>query len=371
MQERDSSIRPTRRGARRRRTFAEAVAVALAGTVLSGLAASAAHATGRTLRVLTWSDYLEPSIVAEFERDQDVELSFEYYVADDERDRRMAGRGGTGLDLLLVNGEQIERYAERGWLEPIDPERVPNRSLVDARWADAYPAAERYGVAYFWGTLGIAWRADLWPAGFPTWRSLLDPDPGLAGRIGMSGDGRELIGIALKAQGDSANAAEADRIRAAGRSLAAQRPFVSAYGYAGLDAAHPLVTGEQVAATMYNGDALALAGLEPEIRFGLPAEGGLLWVDYWTIAAGSADKALAAAFVDFLNRPDIAARNAAGLSYLSPLSAARALAGEGAMTGPTLNPGADELERTDTLRTLPPRARKVVNTVAAYLLIAP
>ena len=321
--------------------------------------------------MLTWSEYLDPSIVAEFEAAHDVTLDFEYYDSDDERDRRLSERGGAGHDLILVNGEQLERYASRGWLEPVDPQRIPNAALVDTRWAAAYPGAERHGVAYFWGTLGIAWRADLWPAGFPTWRSLLAPDPALAGRVAMSGDGRELVGIALKAGGDSANSADPERVRAAGRRLAAQRPFVAGYGYDSLDAEHSLVTGRVVATTLYNGDALTLAELEPAIEFALPAEGGLLWVDYWTVSSTSTDKPLASAFLDYLSRPDIAARNAAWLNYVSPLSDARKLAKDGAGTGPVLHPSRHELERADYLRALPPRSRKLVNTIAAELLHAP
>ena len=371
---RTAAVRGRRADGSVRRSLPVAIAVAAgisAAAPVAAPAAGPARAASHELDVLTWSEYLDPAIVAEFEADYDVELDFEYYDSDEERDRRLSERGGAGHDLILVNGEQVERYAARGWLEPIDPNRIPNAALADTRWAAAYPGAERYGVAYFWGTLGIAWRSDLWPAGFPTWMSLLDPDPALAGRIAMSGDGRELVGLALKAGGDSANSADPGRITAAGRLLAAQRPFVTGYGYDSLDADNSLVTGRIVATTLYNGDALTLAELEPAIEFALPAEGGLLWVDYWSVSSTSTDKALASAFLDFLSRPDVAARNAAWLNYVSPIAEARALAGDGSGTGPVLNPSAEQLERADYLRALPPRARKLVNTVAAHLLHAP
>ena len=346
-------------------------ALALGAAALSGAISPGAVAEPIELDVLTWSEYLDPEVVAEFERDYGVRLDLEYFDADEERDRRLSERGGTGHDLLMVNGEQIERYAARGWLEPIDPARVPNAVRVDARWRDAYPGTDRHGVAYFWGTLGIAWRSDLWPEGFASWRSLLAPDPALEGRLAMTGDGRELVAMALKAAGHSANAGDAAPIAEAAALLEAQRPFVAGYGYGSLDARNPLVTGEAVAMPMYNGDALVVAELEPGIEFALPEEGGLLWVDYWAISSTSTKKALAAAFVDFLNRPDIAARNAEALSYVSPLAEARALAPDGAGTGPVLNPGAEALGRAEFLRALPPRGRKRVNTVAAQILGSP
>lgn len=71
-----------------------------------------------------------------------------------------------------------------------------------------------------------------------------------------------------------------------------------------------LVTGEVWAAQMYSGDALMLQEFNPDIRYVVPEEGTNLWVDFWTVAAQSSRKPAAMKFIDYINEPTVAARNA-------------------------------------------------------------
>ena len=95
--------RPRRERRRTRRDIPGALLALALGTGAPAVPTPAAAAApgpspAGTLRVLTWSDY---------------------------------------LDVLIGNGEQIERYAMRGWLDPLDAGRVPNAAGVDARRRDA------------------------------------------------------------------------------------------------------------------------------------------------------------------------------------------------------------------------------------------
>jgi len=330
---------------------------------LVSLSASATQ----TLKIFTWSEYIDPEVVIEFEHEFDAKVVFHYFESDQLRDEQLAAVAGRGYDLLMVNGTQVARYGKRGWLEPIDWNSVPNAVHLEKDWMTAFDGVETYAMPYFWGTMGIAYRKDLVPREFNSWMDLLQPDEALRGKIIMVSDSRELVGIALKAMGHSANSGSHAQLNKARELLVRQRPYIDQYAYPTLDEESPLLTGEVWAASMYSGDVLMLQDLNENITYSLPNEGGLLWIDYFTIAQTSENKMLAHQFLDFINRPKIAARLAEWVFYASPNLAATALLPEEYNSNPVIYPSAEMTKKSEFIRSLPPRARKKVNTIGAEL----
>jgi spermidine/putrescine transport system substrate-binding protein len=56
----------------------------------------------------------------------------------------------------------------------------------------------------------------------------------------------------------------------------------------------------------------------PDITFVMPKEGGMIWMDNMAILKDSPNIYTAHVFMNFLMRPDIAARNAVYSGYLTP-----------------------------------------------------
>ena len=339
-----------------------------AAIVLLAAAGPARASAGEELVFFTWSEYIDPEVVAEFESETGARVKFVYYESDDLRTRTLAESDGRGYDLMIVNGLNLAPYARRGWLAPLAFDSMPNTAHVEPRWRDAFPDARTHGTPFFWGTLGIAYRRDLVATPPAAWRDLFEPAPDLRGRIVMMRSTRDLLGMALKTLGFSANSVAADEIERAGALLLAQKPFVMSYSYVALTEASVLVTGKAAAAIMYSGDALMLKDIDDRIEYVVPREGSNLWVDYLAISASSPRKALAARFIDFLNRPEIAARNAEYLHYASPNAAALALLPEEFRRDPIIFPGADVRERSEAYRELPPRAMKRATAAVARVV---
>lgn len=357
--------------------FSFLLRLALTGLIAANLshvanaasAASGASAADRgELVFLTWADYIDPEVVAEFEREAGVQVRFSFYESDDGRDEIMANTDGRGFDVAVVAGLQVEAYAKRGWLAPLDGAKIPNRSHIAARWGAAFPGTGRYAVPYFWGTLGVAYRRDKVTREIRSWRDFFEPEEALRGRITMLRSSRDVLGMALKSLGHSANSSDREAIHAAGRLLVAQRPFVRSYEYVSLSEESPLVTGEVWASLMYSGDALMVGEYDERIAYVVPEEGGNIWGDYLAIVSSSPRQALAARFIDFLNRPEIAARNAEYVNYATPNHAAHEFLGENYFSNEIIHPGKSVLVRSEVYRTLPPRAQRTVNSVFADLV---
>lgn len=336
--------------------------------LLYGAMAHAGNGASRELVFLTWADYIDPQVVKDFERRYDARLRFAYFESDDDRDRLMVDGNGRGYDVILVNDIAVQTYDRRRWLAALGEKRIPNIRHLDPRWTDAFPSTARCAVPYLWGSFGIAYRRDHLPQGLSSWRELLQPPAALRGRIAMTGTARELVGLALKAAGHSANAAERPALDQAERLLLAQKPYVRAYSYVTLDENSALVRGDIWASPLYSGDALLLQTYNPQIVYRLPREGGLLWVDYLTVAQASPQKDLAMAFVNFLTEPRVAARLARSLRYATPNQTAKAYLSADYFDNPVIYPGTDELARSEFFERLPARAQKRVNAIGSLLL---
>jgi len=324
---------------------------AIAGSVLGGSQAAPAREAAE-LVFLTWPDYIHPELVADFEAQQGVDVRFSYFDSDDARDRVMAQSEGRGFDLLLVDNTAVDAYRRRGWIAPLDQRALPNLSHLDPSFSAAYPGTDGHGIPYFWGTVGIAYRADLVDRPIDTWMELYRPDDALVGRLMMLADSYDLIGMALKALGYSMNSTDPDQLDAAIALINQQKPAVASYGTLSLGDDSALLSGEVIAAMSYNGDAAMLMDQQPAIRYRVPEEGCAIWTDFLAVGA-SGNRALAFAFIDFLNQPEHAARNAQYLHYATPNRAAEASLPESFRQDPLVYPPPATLARCEHYRPLP------------------
>ena len=129
-----------------------------------------------------------------------------------------------------------------------------------------------------------------------------------------------------------------------------------------------LVTGEVWASLTFSGDALQVREHNDQIVYVVPEEGGNLWVDYLAVLKASPRKELAARFIDFLNRPRIAARNAEFVYYATPNVGARRYVSQAYREDPVIHPTAEVITRSEVYRQLAPRTQKAVNSVFAQLV---
>lgn len=320
------------------------------------------------LVVLNWPNYLDPTLVNRFERQYGVRVREVFFEGDDQRDEMLVNSDGSGYDIALVSGNMLQTYARSGWLEPLTEEQVPNLVHVSPRWRTAFAGAEGSAAPYTWGTLGIGYRRDLISEPIESWMQIFRPGPALQGRIAMLSHNRDLVGMALLALGHSSNSQDENELIAAEQLLLAQRPYVRTYGYIGLTPDSAMVSGEIVAAMMFNGDALMLQEFEPDIEFVVPSEGGNLWVDYFVVMNRSTRKDLAFAFINFLNEPENAAQATQFVYYATTNDSAKALLPTDFLANPVIFPNPETVERSEFFKPLPARITRRYNTITANVI---
>ncbi len=318
---------------------------------------------------LTWSDYIDPQVIGDFERKFNATVKQIYFETDDVRNDMLAETDGRGYDLIIVSNNRVGFYRQRGWLLPLDAKILTNLKHIDPKWLKAVPEAAGYGVPYAWGTMGIAYRADLVPEPLTHWKQLFQPTEALRGKIMMAKNTGDVIGMALKALGYSANSTVPGELAAAERLLLAQQPYVKAYSYlAALDQNSELATGTIIAAMAYNGDALAIKQHNDNVVYVVPEEGGEIWIDYLAVLRAAPRRQLAFQFINFLQEPANALRNALFTYFATPNRAAEKRLPADFRQNPVIYPGAAILGNSEWLTDLPPRAIRQRNSIFSRLL---
>ena len=100
-------------------------------------------------------------------------------------------------------------------------------------------------------------------------------------------------------------------------------------------------------AVVYSGDAQYAMNLNPDLAYSVPEEGSNVWMDCMVIPKAARNVSNAEKFIDFLCRPDIAAKNCEEIGYVTPNTGALELMDEVYTTSYVMNPPDEVLSRCE------------------------
>jgi spermidine/putrescine transport system substrate-binding protein len=260
---------------------------------------------------------MDPVILDDFYKKFGIKVKEIYYETDALKDKLLVATGGKGLDLMIGSGTSMRSYIQQGYISPLNPKLLKQLVHLNPRWYLLFPQLKKFAVPMLWGSLGIAYRTDKITSQITSWKQLFYPDAFLNQHILMIDDPRDLMGMALKSLGASVNSANPKKIKQAAKILNDQKPYVKSYGYITLGKKSELITGSIWMAMVYNGDGLVLSKLDPKIKYVVPKEGTNLWVDFIAVMNASKYKNEAMTFINYLNRPSVAAKLSRFTRYAS------------------------------------------------------
>lgn len=311
--------------------------------VLAAFALGAAACGGGdkpTLDVYIWSGYLDPELVAAFEREENCTVVESNYATNEELRAKLQG-GATGYDLVCPTDYAVVQLVQDGLLLPIRAENVPNRKhLGPAFRRPAYDPELTHSVPFQWGVTGIAYDTKAVTPPPTSWSDLFDPAKAqrFAGRMSFLADPREVMGGALLSLGHSPNTRVAAEIAAARERCLALKPLIAAFDSDDPGAA--LVQGQTLVAQGWSGTFANAQKDDPDIGFLVPKEGAFRYVDNWAVPKGAADRDLAERFIDYMLRPEVAAALVNARLYASCNETAKASIDPSIVAGTAYTDGA-------------------------------
>jgi len=318
-------------------------------------ASDKAAASDKVVNVYNWANYIEPSIIERFTAETGIKVNYDVYDANEILETKLLA-GSTGYDVVVPSASFLERQIKANLFHELDPARIPNWKNLDPEVMQRlalHDPGNRHAVNYMWGTDGIGYNVAKVNAAMPnapvdSWKLVLDPK--IAAKFKDCGisilDGpTDIVPIVLNYLGKEPNSQSEEDLALAERTLMAVRPYIRMIHSSNyIDA---LANGEICVAVWWSGDVLqardraAEAGQGVEIRYSIPKEGTITWFDNLAIPADAPHLDNAYAFIDYMQRPDVAAQNSNYLNYANGNAASVALIDETVRDDPSIYPSAE------------------------------
>lgn len=301
-----------------------------------------------TLYYFTWSDYVSPELIAEFEKQEGVKVVVDTFGSNEELLAKLQA-GATGYDVAVPSDFMVSIMAREGLLAELELEKIPNAKLLADRLQRLpFDPDNRYSIPYLWGTVGIGYDSNVISPHPDSWTVLWDPR--YKGKISMLNDQREVFGVALRVIGQSLNSRDPVVIGQAKAKLISQKPLVKTYTSENYD--QLLISGEVALAHGWGG-AVARAMVErPSIKYVVPKEGGTIWSDCLVVLKTSRNKDVATRFVNYLLNPAVAARTTNRLRFASSIRQAKTLVDEQLRENPAVYPPDSTFDRLEWIADL-------------------
>jgi spermidine/putrescine transport system substrate-binding protein len=209
----------------------------------------------------------------------------------------------------------------QGWVEKLDKDRIPNISnLLAAQASPPFDPEREYSLPWQSGMTGIAWNEDV-TGPVETIEQLLE-DPSLKGKVTMLQEMADSVGLVILANGDDPATVSDDVFTSAIDRVQAAVDSGQIRRFTGNDYAQPLTRGDVAASVAWSGDIIQLLADNPKLKWAVPSDGGMIWTDNMFIPAGGS-AATASEYMNYVYRPEVAAKIAAYVNYVTPVVGAK------------------------------------------------
>lgn len=313
---------------------------------LSAVLLSCSSNRDQILKVYNWSDYIDESVLPEFEAwykaqtGEDIQVVYQTFDVNETMLSKIE-KGHEDYDVVCPSDYIIERMLNDGLLQSLDFASIPdsinyislNKSpYIQGVFRDINPLidANDYSVAYMWGTTGIIYNTEkVTPEEAGTWDVIRNPK--FAGQILIKDAPRDVYGpvlIYLKQKELKEGTVTLQELMqdSSDESIAAVEAYLKQVkdGVLGWEAdfgKDQMTKGRGVVSLNWSGDAVWAIEEAEEVGVSLdycvPEEGSTVWFDGWVIPKYAQNVKAATYFIDFMCRPDIAIRNMDETGYVS------------------------------------------------------
>ena len=290
---------------------------------------AAAH-DPRRVNYYNWSDYQDPTVLDAFRKETGWFVSYDTFDSNDTLEAKLLA-GHSGYDVVVPSAYFLARQIKAGIFRKLDKSQLPNLKYVwpeIAKQLALYDPGNDYAVNYMWGTTGIGYNVEavkriLGPDGaIDSWDYIFNPEEIAKFKncgIHLLDSSDDILSAGLHYLHLDPNSSDPGDLNKVTDLLLRIRPYIRKFHSS--EYLNALATGEICLVVGFSGDvkqaqkraADAKGGVG--IGYAIPKEGAQLWFDNLAIPRDAPNPEEAHALINFLIRPDIAAKNTNYVSY--------------------------------------------------------
>ncbi len=303
----------------------------------------------RIVNFYNWSDYIDPAVIEAFRRETGIKLRYDTFDANETLETKLLA-GKSGYDVVVPTGYFLQRQIAAGVFQKLDKSKLPN--LVNA-WPDIagrlafYDPGNQYAVNYMWGTTGIGYNVK----------------KGCG--IHMLDSVDDIVPAALHYVGLDPNSTQPKDLDKAADLIGKIRPLVRKFHSS--EYLNALASGEICLVVGWSGDIkqaqkrAAEARNGVEIGYAIPREGAQMFFDNLAIPKDAANVAEAHELINYLLRPEVAAKNTDLVQYANGNLASQKLIDKAVLDDKTVYPDAATMAKLYTISAHDQKTQRLLN----------
>jgi putrescine transport system substrate-binding protein len=272
----------------------------------------------------------------------------------------------------------LARMIQAGVVQKLDPSKLPNLQHqwdVIAKRLATYDPGNAHATNYMWGTTGIGYNVNKIKERMPdapvgSWDMIFKPE--VVAKFADCGvqvldSADDVLPAALNYLGLNPDSKDPAELQKAGDLLKSVRPHIQKFHSS--EYINALANGDICLAVGYSGDILQARDRAAEanngvtIAYSIPQQGALIWLDSLTIPADAPHPGEAHAFIDFMLRPEIAARNSNFVNYANGNLASQAQLDPKVRDDKAIYPTPETMEKLYTTTPNDPRVQREVTRI--------
>jgi putrescine transport system substrate-binding protein len=335
-----------------------------------------AKAEERTVNFYNWSNYVAPGLLEEFTKETGIKVVYDTFDANETLETRLLA-GKSGYDVVVPTAYFLQRQITANVFQKLDKAKLPNLAnawpFVTKQLA-IYDPGNQYGANYMWGTTGIGYSVKavqkiLGPdAKIDSWDIVFKPENLAKFKecgIHMLDSADDIFPAALSYLRLDPNSTKPADLEKAADLVIKIRPYVRKFHSSEYLSA--LATGEICFVVGWSGDIMqarsraAEVKSDVEIGYTIPKEGAQMFFDNLAIPADAKNVAEAYALIDYLYRPEVAAKNSDFLSYANGNLASQKLVDPKILDDKNIYPDETTLKKLFVITARDPATQRVIN----------
>src|SRR5271156_5235 len=289
-----------------------------------------AKAAERTVNFYNWSSYMAPGVLEDFTRETGIKVVYDTFDANETLETRLLA-GKSGYDVVVPTAYFLQRQIAANIFQKLDQSKLPNLANawpVVTKQLAVYDPGNQYAANYMWGTTGIGYNVKMVQkilgadARIDSWDIVFKPENLAKFKncgIHMLDSADDIFPAALSYLGLDPNSTKPADLEKAADLVSKIRPSVRKFHSS--EYLNALATGEICLAVGWSGDILQSRNRAAEAKNGIdiayviPKEGAQMFFDNLAIPSDAKNVSEAYALIDYLYRPEVAAKNSNFLSY--------------------------------------------------------
>lgn len=282
-----------------------------------------ALASSGEINVFAWADYVYPEMIEPFEKETGIKVNLSVYGSNDEVHSKLVATGGKGYDIVYPAVTTGPKWYQSGdLLQPIDESRLDIDNIIPSLYEKSIQLGGTYRgkrmlIPFNWGSEAIIYDsserdyrygelsyATLWEEENKG-RVLVRPSSGLVG-IGLFKDHDGSIPSNRLLDTYESEEKMRPLYQQYLDFAIAHKPWVQSFWTTAQDTIVAFTENNCVIGQCWDGPAIRLMKeTDMRIRYLMPKEGGLAWLDTMGIPSGAENVEQAYAWINFMLRPDI------------------------------------------------------------------